>query len=64
MMTCGVEGAPLRKFMLSLGTAAAALALARLIFAPLFLAAPADHATALLLAGGVFTIALAAVVRD
>ena len=50
--------------MLSLGTAAAGLALARLIFAPLFLAEQADHATAVLLAGGLFTIAIAAVVRD
>ena len=50
--------------MLSLGTAAAGIALARFAFAPLFLAERADHATALLFAGGLFTIALAAVVRD
>ncbi len=50
--------------MLSLGVAAAGLALARLILAQFFLAERADHATALLLAGGLFTIALAAVVSD
>ncbi len=50
--------------MLSVGIAAAGLALARAIIAPLFLAERADHATALLLAGGLFTIAIAAVVDD
>jgi hypothetical protein len=46
------------------GIAAAGLALARTVSAPLFLAERADHATALLLAGSLFTIALAAVVND
>ena len=38
-------------------------ALLRIALAPLFLAEPADRATVLLLASGVFTIAIAAVVR-
>jgi hypothetical protein len=52
-----------RKLMLSLGIAAMSVALLRVARAPLFLAEPADRATVLLLASGVFTIAIAAVVR-
>ena len=53
----------MRKLMLSLGIAAMSVALLRVARAPLFLAEPADRATVLLLASGVFTIAIAAVVR-
>jgi hypothetical protein len=54
----------MRKLVLSLGFAAVCVALARLSFAPLFLAERADGATGLLLAAGVFTIAIAAVHRN
>ena len=53
----------MRKLMASLGFAAVCMALARVAFAPLFLAERADGATGLLLAAGLFTIAIAAVVR-
>jgi hypothetical protein len=53
----------MRKLVASLGIAAVCLALARLMFAPLFLAESADRATGLLLGAGLFTIAIAAVVR-
>jgi hypothetical protein len=49
--------------MLPLGFAACCVALARLMLAPPFLAGPADGATGLLLGAGLFTIAIAAVVR-
>jgi hypothetical protein len=51
-----------RKLMASLGFAAVCVALARLPFATLFLTERAKGATGLLLAG-LFTIAIAAVVR-
>ena len=53
----------MRKLMLSLGITAMSLALLRVALAPLFLAEPSDRATILLLASGVFTIAIAAAVR-
>jgi hypothetical protein len=49
--------------MTSLGFAAVCLALARREFAPLFLSERADGTTGLLLGGGLFTTAIAAVVR-
>jgi hypothetical protein len=54
----------MRKLILSLGFAAVCVGLARLVFAPLFLAESADGATGLLLGGGLFTIAIAAAVRQ
>ena len=62
-MICGEEGISMRKLVVSFGFAAVFVALARLVFAPLFLAERADGATGLLLAAGLFTIAIAAVVR-
>jgi hypothetical protein len=53
----------MRKFMASFGLAAVCVGFARLVFAPLFLTEPADSATGLLLGAGLFTIAIAAVVR-
>lgn len=53
----------MRKFIVFLGFAAIDAALARAAPAPLFLAERPDGATALLLAAGLFTIAIAAVVR-
>jgi|HubBroStandDraft_1064217.scaffolds.fasta_scaffold402955_2 hypothetical protein len=53
----------MRKLMASLGFAAACVALARLLFAPLFLAEHANDATGLLLGAGLFSIAIAAAVR-
>ena len=53
----------MRKVAVSLGFAAIFLALGRFLFAPAFLAARADGATRILLAAGLFTIAIAAVVR-
>lgn len=53
----------MRKLALSVGIAALTVALLRIVLAPLFLAEPPDRATFLLLASGVFTIAIAAVVR-
>jgi hypothetical protein len=47
-----------------LGVAAVSMALAGAILAPRLLAEPLDRATALMLAGSLFTIAIAAVVRD
>jgi len=52
-----------RKLMASLGFAAVCVALARLPFATLFLTERTKGATGLLLAAGLFTIAIAAVVR-
>jgi hypothetical protein len=46
-----------------MGFAAIFVALRRFLFAPLFLAERADGATGLLLAAGLFTIAIAAAVR-
>ena len=53
----------MRKLMLSLGFAAVCVALARFMLAPLFIAGRADGPTGLLLGAGLFTIAIAAVVR-
>ena len=53
----------MRKVGISLGFAAVCVASGRFLFAPLFLADRADGATGLLLAAGLFTIAIAAVVR-
>lgn len=53
----------MRKVAMSLGFAAVCAAFGRFALAPLFLAERADGATGLLLAGGLFTIAIAAVVR-
>ena len=53
----------MRKLILSLG-AAASVALAGAIIAPRLLAEPPDRATALMFAGGLFTIAIAAVIGE
>ena len=53
----------MRKIMLSLGFAAVCGALGRFLFDLPFLAGRANGATGLLLAAGLFTIAIAAVVR-
>jgi hypothetical protein len=53
----------MRKLAFSLGLAAICVALARVVTAPLFLAEPADGATGFMLGAGLFTIAIAAVVR-
>ena len=52
----------MRKTLLFLGVVALSLALTRTHFAPLFLADRADRATAAVIAAGLFTIAIAAVV--
>ncbi|HEY3622332.1 MAG TPA: hypothetical protein VGL12_08030 [Roseiarcus sp.] len=62
-MICGEKGLSMRNVAISLGFAAIFIALGRFLFAPLFLAERADGATAILLAAGLFTIAIAAVVR-
>ena len=54
----------MRKVVLSLGFAAVCGASGRFLFAPPFLSGRASGATGLLLAAGLFTIAIAAVVRD
>ena len=53
----------MRKVVTSLGFAAVFAALGRFLFAPLFSAGHADRATGILLAAGLFTVAIAAVVR-
>ena len=53
----------MRKVAISLGFAAIFVALGRFLFAPAFLAERADGAIRILLAAGLFTIAIAAVVR-
>jgi hypothetical protein len=53
----------MRKVATSIGFAAISVALGRFLFAPLFLAGDADRATRILLAAGLFTVAIAAVVR-
>jgi hypothetical protein len=62
-MICGEKGLSMRKVAISLGFAGIFVALGRFLFAPLFLAGRADGATGILLAAGLFTIAIAAVVR-
>jgi hypothetical protein len=51
------------KVAISLGFAAIFLGLGRFLFAPAFLAERADGATRILFVTGLFTIAIAAVVR-
>jgi hypothetical protein len=53
----------MRKVVISLGFAAIFVALGLFLFAPLFLAGHADRATGIL-AAGLFTIAIAAAVRE
>jgi hypothetical protein len=53
----------MRKIALSLGFLAVCAASGRFLLAPLFLAERPSGATGLLLAAGLFTIAIAAVVR-
>ena len=53
----------MRKVAISLGSAAIFVALGRFLFAPFSLAGRADGATGILLAAGLFTIAIGAVVR-
>jgi hypothetical protein len=62
-MICGEKGLSMRKLAISLGFAAIFVALGHFLLAPLFLAERADGATGVLLAAGLFTIAIAAVVR-
>jgi hypothetical protein len=62
-MICGEKGHSMRKVAVSLGFAAIFVALGRSLFAPLFLAGHADRATRILFAAGLFTVAIAAVVR-
>ncbi|HEY5206564.1 MAG TPA: hypothetical protein VIJ63_18495 [Roseiarcus sp.] len=57
------KGLSMGKVAISLGFAAIFVALGRFLFAPAFLAERADDATRILLAAGLFTIAIAAVVR-
>jgi hypothetical protein len=54
----------MRKLALSLGFAALSIALARLTFGPLHLAERAGGPAGLLLAASLFTIAIAAVLRE
>ena len=53
----------MRRLAIFLGFAAVCIAFGRRLLAPLFLAEPAGGATRLLLAAGLFTIAIAAAVR-
>ena len=53
----------MRNVALSFGFAAVCIAFGRFLFAPLLLAERAGGATRFLLAAGLFTIAIAAVVR-
>jgi hypothetical protein len=53
----------MRKIVTSLGFAAIFAAAGRFLFAPLFSAGNADRATGILLAAGLFTVAIAAVGR-
>ncbi|HEY6522084.1 MAG TPA: hypothetical protein VIZ19_22325 [Roseiarcus sp.] len=52
----------MRKVAISLGFAAIFAALGRFLFAPVFLVERADGATRILVAAGLFSIAIAAVV--
>jgi hypothetical protein len=60
---CREKGLSMRKVAISLGFAAVCLAFGQSFVAPLSLAERPGGATGLLLAAGVFTIAIAAVVR-
>lgn len=53
----------MRKVRLSLGFAVVGVACGRFLFAPPFLSGPPSGGAGLLLAAGLFTIAIAAVVR-
>jgi hypothetical protein len=61
-MVCGEKGLSMRKVAISLGLAAIFLGLGRFLFAPAFLVERADGAIRILLAAGLFSIAIAAVV--
>jgi hypothetical protein len=63
-MICGEKGLFMGKVGTSLRFAAIFVALRRFLFAPAFLAERADGATRILLAAGLFTIAIAVVVRQ
>ena len=56
-------GPSMREVVISLGFAAILVALVCFLFAPAFLAERSHGATRILLAAGLFTIAIAAVVR-
>jgi hypothetical protein len=62
-MVCGEKGPSMGKVAISPGFDAIFIALGRFLFAAAFLAERADAATRILLAAGLFTIAIAAVVR-
>jgi hypothetical protein len=62
-MACGEKGPSMGKVAISLGFAVIFVALGRFLFAPAFLDERADGATGILLAAGLFTIVIAAVVR-
>jgi Kef-type K+ transport system membrane component KefB len=57
------KGPSMCKIIISLGFAAIFVALGRFLFAPLFSAERAHGATRILFAAGLFTVAIAAVVR-
>ena len=54
----------MRKVAISRGFAATFVALGRFLFAPAFLVERADGAIRILLAAGLFTIAIAVLIRD
>jgi hypothetical protein len=58
------KGLSMRKVLTSIGFAAVFAGLGRFLFAPLFSAGHTDRATAIILAAGLFTVAIAAVVRN
>jgi hypothetical protein len=60
---CGAEGLFMRKLAILLGPAAICIAFWRFLLAPFFLSERPRGATGLLLAAGLFTIAIAAIVR-
>jgi hypothetical protein len=63
-VACDEKGLSIRKVAIFLGFATIFVALGRILFAPAFLTERADGATRILLAAGLFTIAIAAVVRN
>jgi hypothetical protein len=58
------KGMTMRKIVMSSGFVALSFAMALPVFAPLLLAERADGATSFLLGASLFTIAIAAVVRE
>ena len=60
---CGEKSLSMGKVGISLGFAAIFVALGRLLSAPALLAECGDGTTRILLAAGLFTIAIAAIVR-